>query len=136
MKTIKYPKPELIVRYNIIALSVFKVKKQDKPEIMSKTKILKIIEECRELKGDIYDKAAFMMKSLVQQHPFASGNRRTAFIATAAFVEDNAAVFGIKDDPAYSKTMTGIRENFYKDEEIKQWIRTGEMREFKRGTSQ
>jgi death-on-curing family protein len=136
MKSIKYPKPELIVRYNIIALSVFKVKRQDRPEVMSKAKISQIIEECKKLKGDVYDKAAFMMKSLVQRHPFASGNRRTAFIATAAFVDDNGAVFGIKNDPSYSKTMTGIRENFYKDEEIQQWIRTGEIREFERGAGQ
>jgi death-on-curing family protein len=133
MKKLMYPTTQMVIRYNIIALSVFKVKKQDKPEVMSHSTIVEILEQCRELDGDLYDKAAFMMRALVQRHPFASGNRRTAFIATAAFVEMNGGAFKIKNDPAYSRVMLGIRENFYKDDEIKQWIRTGEIHDFKRG---
>ena len=33
---------------------------------------------------------------------------------------------------AYAKIMTGIRENYYADEEIKNWIKHGTIREFKR----
>ena len=101
MKPIKYPTPELIIRYNIIALSVFKVKKQDKPEVMSRAKIAAIIDECEGIKGDVYDRAAFLMKALVQRQPFASGIGRTAFIATAAFVEGNGAAFRVKNDQKY-----------------------------------
>ena len=70
------------------------------------------------------------MKSLVQNHPFASGNRRTAFIVTKDFLIANHSMFNIKDDPRYARVMVGIRERFYKDEEIKNWIMKGDIHEF------
>ena len=132
MEKIVYPTPEKIIEYNLLVLSIIKVKKADKPKVLSRSKIVDVIEDCKNLDGDIYDRAVFLMKSLVQKHPFASGNRRTAFIVTKDFLIANHSMFNIKDDPRYARVMVGVRERFYKDEEIKQWILAGEIREFKR----
>jgi hypothetical protein len=40
--------------------------------------------------------------------------------------------FNIQDDPSHAKIMTGIRENYYTDIELKEWIKDGHIREFKR----
>lgn len=90
------------------------------------------LDECEESKGDIYDKATCLIKGLIQKHLFASGNRRTAFIVVKDFLIQNHESFNIPDDPAYAKIMQGIRENFYSHTEIKEWIKHGKIKEFKR----
>ena len=131
-RKIKYPSEEDIIEYNLLILSIIKVKKSDHAEILSYLKIKETIKECKETKGDIYDKAAILLKCLIQKHPFASGNRRTAFIVTKAFVLTNKGKFKIKDDPDYARVMIGIRERYYSDEEIKEWIKNGKIKKFKR----
>ncbi len=132
MPEIKYPTVEKIIEYNILVLNLIKVKKADKPEVINRNVLYPIINGCKNLDGDIYNKAVFLLKGIIQKHPFASGNRRTAFITTKDFILSNKGRFKIKDDPDYAKAMQGIRENFYKDSDIKEWILTGEIHEFKR----
>ena len=48
------------------------------------------------------------------------------------FIISNSERFKIKDDPIYAKVMRGIRENYYSNEEIKEWMKNGKIREFKR----
>ena len=127
-----YPPIEKIIEYNFIVLNIIKVKKADKSEVLSKQKLLDIVKGCKNLKGDVYDKAAFLLKELIQQHPFASGNRRTAFVVTKYFVLKNKGKFKIKDDPKQARTMLGIRESYYSDEEIREWIKNGKIRKFER----
>ncbi|MBI2659631.1 type II toxin-antitoxin system death-on-curing family toxin [Candidatus Woesearchaeota archaeon] len=109
MVKIIYPTPEKIIEYNLLVLNLIKVKKADSPKVLSRNKITEAIEECKKIKGDIYNKAACLMESLVQKHPFASGNRRTAFIVTKDFLISNKAKFNIKDDPKYARVMVGVR---------------------------
>lgn len=132
MSKIIYPSPEKITEYNFLALELIRVKKADKPKVLSMTKIRCVIEECENKEGSVYDKAVVLLKGLVQKHPFASGNRRTAFIATKYFVLRNKSKFGIKDDPSYAKVMQGVREHYYSDEELREWIKHGKIREFTR----
>jgi hypothetical protein len=122
-KEINYPSIEKIIEYNIMVLHLIKVKKADKPEVRSRQKISEVIEECKTINGGIYDKATVLLKGLTQKHPFASGNRRTAF---------NSKKFRIQDNPKYARVMVGIREGYYLDTEIKEWIKNGKIREFKR----
>ncbi|MFH1432373.1 MAG: Fic family protein [archaeon] len=131
-RDIIYPTPERIVEYNLFVLTVIDAKKGDKAEVLSYRKIADVVEGCKNLEGDIYDKAAFLMKSLIQKHPFASGNRRTAFIVAKGFSLDNHAKFNIADNPMNARVMIGIRESYYTDPEIKEWIRDGTIREFRR----
>jgi len=132
MAEISYPTPERIIEFNVLALELIKVRKADKAEILSKSKIFDVIAECEEKEGDIYDKAVVLLKGLIKKHPFASGNRRTAFIATKDFILTNDYKFGIKNDPHFANAMQGIRENHYADNEIKEWIHHGKIKEFKR----
>ncbi len=132
MAEITYPSAEKIIEYNLFALSTIRIKKADKAEVLSHAKIMKIVEDCESLEGDIYDKAAFLLKDIIQKHPFASGNRRTAFIVTKYFVYINKKKFAIKDDPSQARVLQGIREGYYSDDEIKRWIQNGTIREFKR----
>ena len=115
-----------------MVLNILKVKKADKHGVLNYGKIVETIEGCKNLQGNIYDKAVFLLKCLVQKHPFASGNRRTAFVVIKNFLRINNAMFKIKDDPKYAKVLIGIRENFYSDLEIGGWIKNGKIREFKR----
>jgi len=117
---------------NILALDKIKTKKADKSEVLSYLKVQEIIRNCEETKGNIYAKAANLMKDTIKKHAFASGNRRTAFIITKYFLTTNNIDFNIPDTAEYAKIMTGIRENYYTDEEIKNWIQHGTIREFKR----
>jgi len=129
---IYYPTVEKIIELNALVLTVIKVKKADKSVVLSTKKIYEAIENCKTKEGDIYDKAAFLLESLIKNHPFASGNRRTAFIATKDFLFHNNHKFNVKDDPSQARVMTGIREHFYTHEEIKEWVKHGKIKEFKR----
>jgi len=115
-----------------LALEFIKVKKADQPKVLSHVRIMEVVKACQDKEGDIYDKAVVLLKGLVQKHPFASGNRRTAFIAVKDFVLSNNSKFDIKDDPSYARVMQGVREDYYSDEELKEWIKNGKIREFKR----
>ena len=132
MAKIIYPDTKKLVRYNLLVLNILKVKKADKTEILSYQKLVDIINDCKKLQGDIYDKAVYLLKNIVKKHAFASGNRRTAFIVTKDFLLENNADFKIGDNPEYSKIMIGIRENYYSNNEIKNWIKNGKIRKFER----
>lgn len=132
MAEIVYPTSDRIIEYNYLALQFIKVKKADQPKVLSYSKIHDVIKDCINKEGDIYDKASILLKGLVKNHAFASGNRRTAFITTKEFILNNKAKLGIKDDPANAVVMRGIREGYYADDEIKEWIKNGKIREFKR----
>jgi len=132
MVSLKYPSAEKIIEYNILSLTFIKVKKADQPKVLNQRKIINILDETKKVRGDIYDKAIVLMKGLIQEHAFASGNRRTAFIVTKEFLSSNHKAFNIPDKPEQARVMQGIRENYYKDDEIKGWIKNGKIREFKR----
>ena len=121
-----------IIEYNVIALEILKIKKADKSKVLSLKKIDEALEECKQVEGDIYDKAVVLLTGLIKKHPFASGNRRTAFIVAKEFLLSNTAVFGVKDDPTHARVMQGIREDYYADKEIREWIKNCKIREFKR----
>ena len=127
-----YPTVEKIIELNALVLVVIKVKKADKPMVLSRRKIEEAIENCKNNEGDIYDKAVVLLQGLIEKHSFASGNRRTAFIATKDFLFHNNHTFNVSDELSQARVMTGIREHFYSCEEIKAWIKNGKIREFKR----
>ncbi|NCO55066.1 MAG: hypothetical protein COS14_00855 [Bacteroidetes bacterium CG02_land_8_20_14_3_00_31_25] len=131
-KKIIYLTSQEIIEFNILSLKLIQIKKADKSEVLSYKKIQEIINGCELMDGDIYDKAVYLIKESIKKHAFASGNRRTAFIITKHFLLLNKVEFNIKDEPEYAKIMTGIRENYYSDNEIKNWIKYGNIREFKR----
>lgn len=132
VNNLKYPTPEKIIEYNVLAVTLIKAKKADSAKVLSMAKIREVVEDCKAKEGDVYDKTVVLLKGLIQKHPFASGNRRAAFIAAKDFLLSNNAKFGIKDDPGFARVMQGIREDYYSDEELKEWLKHGKIREFKR----
>lgn len=131
-KNLLYPTAEKIIEYNLLALTLIKVKKADQPKVLKFRALTDIIKECKEAEGDIHDKAIYLLKGIIQKHPFASGNRRTAFIVVKEFLLRNNMLFGVKDEPAHARVMQGIREDYYTNEEIKEWVKNGKIKEFKR----
>ncbi len=127
-----YPTPERIIEYNLLAIAFLKTKKADSPKVLNKSKLNKVINLCKQERGDMYDKAVVLCKGLIREHPFASGNRRTAFIVTKEFLRKNKARFAVKNNPKQARVMLGIRERYYQDSEIKEWLKHGKIREFKR----
>jgi len=127
-----YPSVDKIVEFNLLALSVIKVKKSDSAYVLSRAKLEAVVDACKSHKGDVFDKAVVVLKGLTQAHAFASGNRRTAFIATKFFLVMNNQRFGVGDNPENARVLLGVRENYYSDEEIKEWIKNGKIRKFKR----
>ena len=132
MNEIKYVSKEKLIELNILILNQIKVKKADKAEILSNLKIHNIIDSHKNKKGDLYDKAIVLLKETIKSHAFASGNRRTAFIATKYFIIQNKGKFMIKNDPENAYVFQGIRENYYSDDEIKEWIKYGKIKKFER----
>lgn len=131
-KRIIYLNAGRIIEYNLLVINLIKVKKADKPKVLNYITLMEIVEGCEKLEGDVYDKAVYLLKGLIQKHPFASGNRRTAFVVVKDFLLINHQKFGVKDGPEQVKIMTGIREGFYSDEELKEWLKNGKIRKFNR----
>ena len=48
------------------------------------------------------------------------------------FLLSNTETLGIQDNPEQARVMIGIRENFYKDQELKEWLKHGKIRKFER----
>jgi death-on-curing family protein len=132
MVKIIYPTVEEIQYNNIIAIEMFRRSKHDQAKIISVSFIEKVIDAVKAVQGDLYDKAALLLLELTQIHAFESGNKRTAFLTTKKFVIKNGERFKIPDTESNVKIMIGIRESYYTMEEIKEWIKHGKIKAFRR----
>jgi death-on-curing family protein len=132
MVGIVYPTVEEIQYNNTIAIEMFRKSKQDRAKTISLSYIQKAIDKVKMNPGDIYDKAALLLYELTRVHAFESGNKRTAFLTTKKFVLKNEGKFNIPDTINNVKVMIGIRENYYSQNEIKEWIMNGKIKKFER----
>ena len=132
MVKIIYPTVEEIQYNNTIAIEMFRRSKHDQAKTISVAYIQKIIDSIKLDPSDIYDKAATFLFELTRIHAFESGNKRTAFLTTKKFVITNGEKFKIPDKESNVKIMIGIRENYYTQKEIKEWIKHGKIKAFKR----
>lgn len=80
--------------------------------------------------GDVFAKASVILIELVRSHPFASGTRRTAYAATVSFLRVNGTNPKLIHDPSIFK---GIREGFYTEKEVVNWLRGNAVKGFARG---
>jgi len=132
MDLLNYPTVEEIQYYNTIAIEMFRKSKHDEAKTISVAYIEKAIEKVNNKQGTLYDKAAVMLYELTRIHAFESGNKRTAFLTTKKFVIKNEGKFKIPDSTDNVKVMIGIRENYYSLNEIKEWIKNGKIKKFRR----
>jgi death-on-curing protein len=56
--------------------------------------------EGQDLYPDLWHKAAALMQSLIKNHPFVDGNKRTALTATGLFLELNGYMLTASNDEA------------------------------------
>ena len=75
-----------------------------------------------ELYPDLPSKAAALFESLVGNHPFVDGNKRTGVAVVETFLEVNGASFGPSDDEFERFTLT-VAAGDYRTEEIAAWFR-------------
>jgi len=132
MVEIIYPTVEEIQYNNTIAIEMFRRSEHDQAKTISISFIQKVIEAVKADPRDLYDKAALMLLELTRIHAFESGNKRTAFLTTKKFVITNGEQFRIPDGESNVKIMIGIRENYYTEKEIKEWIKHGKIKAFRR----
>lgn len=132
MKVLYYPTVEQIIEFNHLALAMVKTTKADQAKVLRLSSLVEIIGACHKEEGDVFDKAVILLIGLVRKHPFASGNRRTAFLVMKDFLWHNKSYCGIKDDVRDARVLLGIREGFYSPTEIKEWIKHGKIRSFER----
>ncbi len=132
MVGIVYPTVDEIQYYNTIAIEMFRKSKSDQAKTISDSYIQKAIDKVKKNPGDIYDKAARLIIELTRIHAFESGNKRTAFLSTKKFVIKNEGKFNILDTINNVKIMIGIRENYYSQNEVKEWIMNGKIKKFER----
>jgi prophage maintenance system killer protein len=111
-------------------LREIRAKEADQHRVLSRQNIEDAVRSTTEAEGDVYDKAATLLSELVRGHAFASGVRRTAFTATISFLKTNGANPRVVHAP---KVLMGIRERFYSQDEVKDWLKGNEIRKFARG---
>jgi len=127
-----YPTVEEIQYNNTIAIEMFRRSKHDQAKTIHVSFIQKVIDAVTSNPRDLYEKAALMLLELTRIHAFESGNKRTAFLTTKKFVITNGGQFRIPDKESNVKIMIGIRENYYTLKEIKEWVKHGKIKAFRR----
>lgn len=75
----------------------------------------------RELYPDLFTKAAALGHSLVLNHPFVDGNKRTAWEAMHTFIEENGHVLQAHPDEIV-ELMLCIEDKSLGVEQIAQWL--------------
>ena len=71
---------------------------------------------------DLYSKAAALMDSLVRNHPFIDGNKRTAITAAALFLRINGFQLVVENNEMVQFTLACAQSHLSLDE-ITDWFR-------------
>lgn len=75
----------------------------------------------KELYGDIFAKAAVYMRTIVESHPFLDGNKRTASLAAAIFLEENGYKI-TAEEGEIEKFALDVAQRKHTFEEIAGWF--------------
>jgi death-on-curing protein len=74
-----------------------------------------------DLYPDLWDKAAALMESLIQNHPFVDGNKRTGLAAAAILLERNGYRLVADNEKVFDFTMNVARSEVRR-KEITRWL--------------
>lgn len=72
--------------------------------------------EGRELYPDIYHKAAALFHSLIHNHPFVDGNKRTAIAAASIFLRQNGLRLLASPSELENFTLAATKEHYSIDQ--------------------
>jgi death-on-curing protein len=76
-----------------------------------------------DLYEDIFAKTAALMESLIKNHPFVDGNKRTAITAAVLFLQRNGFRLELSQEVLYRFTMAMATGEAHR-EEAEAWFRT------------
>ena len=97
-----------------------RIKRSDKHEVLSYSKIRKIIDDCQT--GDVDDIATCLLIRITKDHAFASGNRRTAIFVVRNYLLNNGEVLKERSVNDIQKMLKIIREKNIDAEIVKKWL--------------
>lgn len=75
-----------------------------------------------DLYPSIFEKAAALAESLIVNHPFVDGNKRTGFLAMTTFLQEEGFLLVANQDDAYTFTIH-ISTGNLKFEQIVEWLK-------------
>lgn len=75
-----------------------------------------------DLYPDLYSKAAALGHSILSNHPFLDGNKRTAFTCMDIFLQENGLMITADDDASEEAIRKVLRREFG-DKDIAEWLR-------------
>ncbi len=75
----------------------------------------------RDLYRSVFEKAAALAESLIINHPFVDGNKRTGTVAMIAFLQENNLQMTIDQEGLYN-FIVSISTGEIKFEEIVEWL--------------
>jgi len=75
-----------------------------------------------DLYPDLFSKAAALMDSLIRNHPFMDGNKRSAITATGLFLAINGYTLNVKDEEMVRFTLACAQSQAALDE-IQEWLK-------------
>ena len=73
------------------------------PGVLTESPVHAALARCRHgpfLRGDLAERAAFLARGIGQDHPFADGNKRTAYAVVDAFLRRNGHVLRASSEEA------------------------------------
>jgi death-on-curing protein len=84
--------------------------------------------EGKDLYADIFHKAAALMESLIGNHPFVDGNKRTGISAAVLFLRINGYKLTASTSDLEAQTLRVVTEDT-PIEELAAWLRSNSVRE-------
>lgn len=108
--------------------------KGDKHKLKDLARLVECVDGIPKRVKDPYEIATKLLMSIIQKHPFESANRRTAYFVAAGYLFSHGINIKVElFKRGTAKALIGIREdNYYTFEEVKNWLITGKIREYKR----
>ena len=76
----------------------------------------------QEMYTDIFEKAGALMESLINNHPFVDGNKRTGIACTVLFLKQNGISFSAKN-PELEKFTLRVASSKIGLSEIAKWLK-------------
>ena len=80
-------------------------------------------KQTSEPEADVADLAAAYAFGLATAHPYADGNKRTAFVVAIIFLELSGFDFGLPDGDVIVDTMRAVANSARSERQLASWIR-------------